>query len=344
MAITKYYIDLIINDKNSEKLCIPNMTIRNNQITVFDDKTKTKLFKDIQNQLKTEHDTEMEIDDIKQLLKNCDEEAFDIYKGKSIYNPYTARIRHFHLDVKQQLIYKYCSNATYLLDMGSGKNTDAQFWNKARVKNVVGIEPSKESIRFGYERLKKFKQIGPNKTQINVIEGLADEDWVTDKKYEPVLEHKYDAITFQFTIHYMMYNMEIVMKNILKVSKKGTKVVITCMDGQLIHEELHKHNKIEVRRGKEPIFAIFSKYEHLEKELPKRSDILAYFKGTYGVSHGSIEPLVDIKRLIRFFDNNGYTLLGQKKFLDYNSKNKQKMDNCQKKVSSYYTSLVFIRS
>lgn len=339
-SIIKYYTDLIVHDKKSVKLCLPNLTIRNHQIIVFDEDTCTKLYKSIQNQLKINHKILMTLDEIQNLLKKCDENAFDIYKGKSAYDPFTALIRHFHLDVKEQIFYKYCKNAEYLLDVGSGKLTDAQFWSRLGVKHVVGIEPSQESIRMGKERLKKFGI----KTDINIIQGVGDVDWPLEDKYKPALEHKYDVITFQFTLHYMMYNIETTMKNILRVSKPNTKVIITCMDGQLIHEELYKNNKIEVRNRQEPFFAIFPQYDYKQKEIPKKSDILLYFKGTYGVVNGSVEPLVDINRLINFFENNGFRLLEKKRFLDYNSKNKNKMSESQRKVSHYYTSLIFIKN
>jgi hypothetical protein len=138
-----------------------------------------------------------------------------------------------------------------------------------------------------------------------------------------------------------MYNIEIVMKNILRVSKLGTKVIITCMDGQLIHDSFKQNNKIEIRNKQEPIFAIFPQYDYKQKEIPKKSDILVYFKAAYGVQNGSVEPLVDTSRLIKFFNNNGFQLLEKKRFLDYNSKNKNKMSDNQKKVSYYYTSLIF---
>ena len=86
MFTAKYYVDLIINDKNSNnKLCLPNMTIQNNKIIVFNEETKDKLFKDIQGLLKKEHNVDMSLLDIEELLKKCDDKAFDIYKGKSIY-------------------------------------------------------------------------------------------------------------------------------------------------------------------------------------------------------------------------------------------------------------------
>lgn len=334
MFTAKYFADKIVN--KSQDICIPNLAINNNQIIVYDDNYKNKLFESIQNILEKEHNIKMSIFDISKIIKKC-----DIYKGKSIYDPYTATIRHFHLDVKEQLYYKYCKNIDYLLDIGIGKSTDMQFINKIGVKNVIGIEPSVESIQLGKERQLKFNS--NSKTNLDIINGFGDEDWTKDIKYNKVLDHIYDVITFQFTIHYMMYNIEILMKNILRVSKKNTKIIITCMNGKLIHKDLNKNGKIEIMNSrKEPIFAIYGQYDFKDNnQIPKQSDILVYFKGSYGVVNGSIEPLVDIDRLIRFFNNNGFSIIEMKDFLSYNSKNKEKMDNIQKKVSYYYTSIVF---
>ena len=103
--ITKKYTDLIVNKKESKNLCIPNMTIEQNQIIVFDHETLNLLYKNIQTSLKKDHKITMSLLSIQELLKKCDDNAFDIYKGPSIYYPYTALIRHFHLDVKEQLFY-----------------------------------------------------------------------------------------------------------------------------------------------------------------------------------------------------------------------------------------------
>jgi hypothetical protein len=113
------------------------------------------------------------------------------------------------------------------------------------------------------------------------------------------------------------------------------------MDGELIHNELKKYHKIEVRNDQEPIFAIVPLYDYKSNMIPDKSDILVYFKGAYGVASGSIEPLVNIKLLINELDKNAYKLLEMKKFLDYNSNNKNKMSNIQKRISYYYTSLIF---
>lgn len=324
--------------KLGDNLCIPNMTIRQGKLVVFDEKMIDYIIKTVQKKVKEYYDYNISMDELQTIVKKCNLQSYNIYKGKNIYDPDTSIIKKFHLDVKEQIFNKYCKDIDYLLDIGSGQLTDAQYWNKAGVKNVVGVEPSVNSIKKGMERLEKFG----TKTKINLINGVGDTDWTADSKYDQIFTHKYDAITFQFTLHYMMYNIDVVIKNIAKVSKDKTKIIVNCMDGELIHNELQKSGRIEVRNDQEPIFAIVPMYSYRQKSIPSdKSDVLVYFKGAYGVASGSIEPLIDIQLLIKKFSDNGYDLLEMKKFLDYNSNNKNKMSYIQKRVSYYYTSLIF---
>ena len=123
------------------------------------------------------------------------------------------------------------------------------------------------------------------------------------------------------------------MKNIREISKSGTKIIITCMNGNLILDDLKKGDIIvRNQKDKNIIFAI-SRYSD--------DDILVYLKGGYGMEHGSIERIVDIKKLIKLFQENNYRLIEEKPFLDYNSNYKEQMNSEQKNVSYYYTSLMF---
>ncbi|QKF93919.1 mRNA capping enzyme [Fadolivirus algeromassiliense] len=323
--------------KLGENLCIPNMTIRQGKLVVFDEKAINDIHFMVKRKVKEFYNYDITLDEVKNILKKCNLQAYNIYKGKNVYDPDTYLIKRFHLDVKQQIFYKYCKGIEYLLDVGSGQLTDAQYWNRVGVKNVIGIEPSVDSIKKGLERLEKFG----TKTNIKLINGVGDVDWKSDKKYSSIFNHKYDVITFQYTLHYMIYNIDTLINNILQVTKKGTKIIVNCMDGRLIHSELNKHGRIEVRNEQEPIFAIVPMYDYKQSTIPPKSDVLVYFKGAYGVASGSVEPLIDITSLIRKFGENNYKLLEIKKFLDYNSQNKNKMSNTQKKVSYYYTSLIF---
>ena len=312
-------------------LCIPNMIIKNNNMTVYNDNNLNKLYNKLHSELKNIYDVNLPIDNIKKILKKCHMHGFDIYKGIPTYNHDTDIVKKFHLDVKRHIYNKYCKNIDMLFDNGCGRLTDLFYWNDAGIKNVFCVEPSKDSIQSGKDRLERVKN--KIKSKILVVEGVGDIDWSTEQKYNEIIKHKYDVITFQFTIHYMINNLQTLIKNLLSISKHNTKIIITCMDGNLIHDELNKKDKIEVRNDKnEIIFAI--------SDMPD-DNILVYLKGGYGMEHGSIEKIVNISKLIKIFNENGFILKERKPFLEYNSIIKDVMTPTQKNISKYYSSVVF---
>ncbi len=322
-----------------DKICLPNMTIRQGRIVVFYGEYLEKYFKKLQEVLKEYYDKNYTIDELKKLIKHCNVEGFDIYKGEQVKDPDTSIIKYFHIMIKEDILKKYASNCEYLLDVGSGKLTDMRLWDKFNVRNVVGIEPSIDSIELGNEKISKFGFKG----KINVINGVGDIDWISDDKYKIVLENKYDVITFQFTLHYMMNNIQTIINNLNKVIKKETKIIITCMDGNKIQNDFNKYKQIEVRNKQEPIFAIVPFYK-VTAEIPEKdNNILVYFKGAYGVSSGSLEPIIDINKLIKRFQENNFKLLERKNFADYNLPIKNKLYPNQLRVSSYYMSLIFVK-
>jgi SAM-dependent methyltransferase len=241
--------------------------------------------------------------------------------------------------IKESILKKYATNCNYLLDVGSGKLTDMRLWDMINVKNVVGIEPSIDSINMGNEKIKKFGFKG----NIDIINGVGDVDWESDEKYKIALKNKYDVITFQFTLHYMMNNIITVINNLNKVIKSGTKVIITCMDGNKIQEDFKRYKQVEIRNKQEPIFAIVPFYKVTDKIPEKDNNILVYFKGAYGVSSGSLEPIIDINKLINIFNDNGLRLLERRNFADYNLPIRSKLYPNQLKVSSYYMSMIFVK-
>lgn len=324
-------IKKIIGYTFNDNICLPNMIIKNDKMTVFNNDTIITLCEKIQKELKNIYDIDMSLAETKKHLYKCHEHGFDIYKGLPDRDPDTDMIKKFHLDVKRKIYNKYCRNINLLFDAGCGRLTDLFYWNDAGIKNVYCVEPSKDSILFGKERLSGVKN--KIRTKILVIEGVGDKDWRTDSKYNKIITNKYDVITFQFTIHYMIEKFDILIKNLLDISKHGTKVIITCMDGNLINEELNKSDKIEVRNTKNNIiFAI--------ADAPN-DNIIVYLKGGYGMEHGSIEKLVNLNKLSKIFIENGYKQIERKPFLEYNSHIKDQMTTIQKNVSKYYTSIIF---
>ena len=336
------YVDLLMLEeynglKLGSKLCIPNMTIRQGKLIVFNDKTIDWIHKSVKEKLMGYYKKDMDIDTIKKKIKKCMVQGYEIYKGAIIKDQDTDIIKVFHLFIKDEMFKKYGKQIDYLLDVGTGKLTDLRFWNKIGIKHVYGIEPSADSVEKAYNTLEKIKPT----TQVKIIHSVGNVNWATDKKFQEIIQHKYDLITYQYTFHYMLKSIDKMIQNMKLVMKKGTKIIISCMDGNKINREFQKAGKVEVRNYQEPIFAIVPMYDHKKVRDFNGQDILVYFKGAYGVANGSIEGIIDIEWLINKFSDNGLKLLERKNFIDYNFPIRDKMKYNQKQVSSYYMSLVF---
>lgn len=318
------------------KICLPNLAIRQGKIKVFFGEYLEIYFKTLQKSLKEYYNKDYTIEQLKKEIKHCNEMGFDIYKGEMVKDPDTDIIKFFHILIKKEILKKNASNCKYLLDVGTGKLTDMRIWDEYNIRNVVGIEPSAESLKLGEERVKKFGFKG----NLQLINGVGDDDWNSNQKYAQVLANKYDVITFQFTLHYMINNINTVISNLKKVMLPKCKIIVTCMDGNKIQNDFNKYGHIEVRNKQEPIFAIFPIYKG--DTIPEKdNNILVYFKGAYGVSSGSLEPIIDIKKLIEIFDKNKIKLIERKNFADYNIDIKKKIYPNQLRVSGYYMSLIF---
>ena len=68
-------------------------------------------------------------------------------------------------------------------------------------------------------------------------------------------------------------------------------------DANKIHNDFKKYKQVEVRNRQEPIFAIIPMYTERDNIPERNNNIMVYFKGAYGVSSGSIEPIIDIEKL-----------------------------------------------
>jgi len=318
------------------KICLPNLTVRQGKIKVFYGEYLDTYFKTLQKSLKEYYNKDYTIEQLKKEIKHCNEMGFDIYKGEMVKDPDTDIIKFFHILIKKEILKRNASNCKYLLDVGTGKLTDMRIWDEYNIRNVVGIEPSAESLKLGEERIKKFGFKG----HLDLINGVGDEDWILNEKYKIALSNKYDVITFQFTLHYMMNNINTVISNLKKVMLPKCKIIITCMDGNKIQNDFNRYGHVEVRNKQEPLFAIFPMYK--SNTIPEKdNNILVYFKGAYGVSSGSFEPIIDIERLIQIFKENNINLIERKNFADYNIDIKKKLHPSQLRVSGYYMSLIF---
>ena len=84
---------------------------------------------------------------------------------------------------------------------------------------------------------------------------------------------KANCITFEFSFHYMIDKIDVVINNIKEFSDKGTKVIIHTLNGDVVKDRLKDRDKFIVKRGDEDVFYL----EKLYKDDDKFKKINVYF-------------------------------------------------------------------
>jgi SAM-dependent methyltransferase len=341
-ASSSSFVDLLmlkkVNGYDSD-VCFPNLSIRGGKITIYNDKEINKKLKIIQKYFKEWHDDEMSINDLKTQIVKCNELPHNVYVGNPNRFIYSSEITRYHNMILKMYIGKYFRGKK-ILDVGCGPVRDLYFYNSIKVPLFVGIEPSKYSIDT-------FAEINKDKkffTQTKIIEGYGDEIWKNNPKYKEVNENKtYGCILFKFTIHYMLENFNILLKNIKSVDNDNTVIIVSCIDGDMVKKKLKESNgRYEIIFKGEPLYGIYDMGTDKQNNLKQ---VMVYFRGVYGVENGSIEHLISIGWLINKFSQIGYRVLENKNLLNVNQDHllniKNDLNEEQKKVSEIHRIIVF---
>jgi SAM-dependent methyltransferase len=339
------YIDAILLNKINnidfyKDYCLKNISIRQGKAIITNDNKDMKQFKEtVVKYLKMWYGIEIDKNKTKSLkflnknLVKCTKKKGTIYEpSNNIYrDPLSIKQAIIHRNISDFYIEKYGKNMKSLLDIGSGKlsKSTAEIYDKIGLNEVYGIEPSGESIKIAKERINILQKKGSN-VKYKLFQGNG-EDTLPFKK-------KFDIITFIFTIHYMMGNIDKVIKNLLEVSKSNTKIIITCINGNDIFEKLKKEGQYEIKYNNDIYWGVY-KYNEPIKTMPVKA--LFFMKDIYGLENGSEEYLVDIDELINKFENKGFTLLNRTNFLDNKNISKNNLLPFQKKILELHELLVF---
>ena len=321
------YLLKIINKLDCmNSLCLKNISFDKNVATVFNDENTIKEYNQIISYAKKKYKLDIPISYIKEHFKKCSEKFDTIYKKKAkYYDPLTGEQIGVHRKVSQHYIMKYGRDKENLLDMGSGKLSGVYIYKKARIKNVFGVEPSKYSVETARETAKKFPSVN-----FTLINGFADKPLNIKGT-----DHNIDVITFIFTIHYMIDNIDIVLDNIRRVSKPGTIIIITCVNGDKVISNIGKSDRYEIRYYNEVYWSVY--------KFNKNNKYLFYMKDTYGLEMGSEEPLVMVSDLINKFKNNNIKLIHSNSFKNEynNTPNTKKLCRFQCDILDIQQLLVF---
>jgi ubiquinone/menaquinone biosynthesis C-methylase UbiE len=321
------YLLKIINKLDCmNSLCLKNISFDKNVATVYNDENTAKEYDQIISYAKKKYKLDIPASYIKEHFKKCSEKFDTIYKKKAkYYDPLTGEQIGVHRKVSQHYIMKYGRDKENLLDMGSGKLSGAYIYKKARLKHIFGVEPSKYSVETARETAKKFPSVN-----FTLINGFADKPLNIKGT-----EHNIDIITFIFTIHYMIDNIDIVLDNIRRASKPGTIIIITCVNGDKVISNIGKSDRHEIRYYNEVYWSVY--------KFNKNNKYLFYMKDTYGLEMGSEEPLVMVGDLIDKFKKNNIKLIHQNSFKnEYNNiPNAKKLHKFQCEILDIQQLLIF---
>ncbi len=154
-------------------------------------------------------------------------------------------LRKFHNWIKQQLIFesKRLTNGSKLLDVAVGRGGDIFKWSKAGFKYVTGFDSDAKSI---YEKndfdgaIKRFNGV---KSEMNMPKCYFWHMSATDPFILNLLNGKdhntiYDVVSCQFSFHYFVEDINVVLNMISKKLKSKGIFIGTATDGDLIKQNL----------------------------------------------------------------------------------------------------------
>ncbi len=340
-TIVKKYKNLIKNKKEIE--CIKDEKIKN--FIVFKNLIE-----------KLESNKSIQKNDLLkkkvQELKLCNIKAYNKYIKKVNHHNLFFHLRDFHKSVKSLYLNKYCKNMDLIIDVGSSQLKSMPFWKECNIKKVIAMEPSKDLYNIGMKHLKRDNY---GRHHITFLQASGEENWNNGKAGLNDFSRKYlksmfedgikaNALTFEFTFHYMIYKMNQLMKNIDTYTKNGSKVIIHCIDGNFLMDyyEKNKTDKYIVKKEEEIVFyaQLSEKNDITKSKSMKLHKVNIYFKGAQGLNNVVSEYVVMEEDIMREFKSNGFRMLEKTGFSKQNYK-KYELEEYEYNVSKLYTSYVF---
>ena len=309
--------------------CIKNIDIKDNKAIIINDKDDLdNFYNTVKSHMKTHYDLDYTIDYLRKNFKKCEEKYNTIYYGnKTQTNELMSKYMVANRKIINILLNKYITNKEDVLDIGIGKCNSIFDYNKIKIKNIYGIEPSLESIEICH---KKFKQI-------HVIHGYGDKDWTGNIIHE---YGHFKNIVLVFSIHYMLDKFDILLKNMLNASNKGTMLFIFFIDGDYILNNMID-GKFEITYDNQIMYGVYTYNEKIDKNK-ELIEVLFYIKDVYGVMNGSREYLVTKKFINNKLDKY-FKTIKEGHFSEFNNISSLVPLDFQKKIVNLHKYLIMER-
>lgn len=301
--------------------CIPRVRMARGSITIIDQQEIDKMYQKIKQYAREWYNIRLNHNEISRIVKSC---AYSRYSNTTLNHNMFRNLKDFHKSIKRDYVKRYGTNANFLIDIGSGRLHSLPFWQEANVKHVLAIEPSSDSVEKARRILKKFISKKKSKVHIQLQHSSGSFPWNTEKKQA-------DIVTFEFSFHYLIDNIDIIFRNLKQHCRKGAYVVIHTMDGKLVNWFTQRGPYI-VKKGKDVVFRLSKTGDH---------SVSVFMKSIYGLDHEIDEGIVIVNDLVKAFEDNGFNLIEYVKFLENPMAADYEFEEYELKVSQMYISLVF---
>ena len=231
-------------------------------------------------------------------------------------------VRKYHNFIKKYLYNKYVNGGS-IIEIAGGRGGDLFKLNHRKVEFLLLTDLSQDALDEAQRRYKTMK----TKMKVKFMQGDFNNDLIEKVKNEIKPRKEVDVISCQFAFHYFLKNkktLENVFNNIDTFLKKGGYFIFTTFDGGLVHEKV-KNNELNIQKNKKTIVKIKKKYNNNKlKNLGQEVDVYVESIGEHP------EYLVNYEYIIKYFKENGYSLveseLFSKKFGEFkglNNENKE---------------------
>ena len=227
---------------------------------------------------------------------------------------YPIRVFHNRV-VKDKLIMSVCPAILSrskkmmgsLLDLACGSGGDTLKWKLGLLKDVVGIDISKDNIDIANEMYKKARRPKANITYIwGDSSKLIFPDFDAGLDYQAkdlmkktfLSKNQYDVVSVQFAIHYM-FESEITVRTLLQNVSDNLKVggyfIGTSFDGERVYNLMKDQESKEGFIGDDLYWRIKRNYDlkRWDEKKPNLGHEIEVFVSTIGISHK--EYLVNYK-------------------------------------------------
>ena len=320
-------IDLVlmkefVNIDMIDKFCVKNIVIRRGHIQINNDKRMEALYRKASKYMKIWYDRDIKPEYFQKRFKRCQNIYFFTGDKPSLEIENIFKYNRF---VLRSVLERYPKGK--LLDIGIGRCSSLTDYYWKNYSIIVGIEPSLESLDICKQKIEKY-----GNTNVFLYPGKGEDEWDSE-----VYQNKYNLVVMNFTIHYTLDKLDDLIDNICRVTKKGSVVAINFLDGDKIRKKM---------KGKDG-YKIMWKDDLQWGAFPFDGETLIYMNGAYGVVNGSVEKLASKKKIIRGFVENGFTVIGDKSYLDFMGQSKKWphliKHKFQKEIISLHHNLLLVK-